>query len=204
MFYKILAILAYPFVSLLYPTKIIGKDNMPKGKAIVLCNHYSMADVVVIADRIFAKGMHMLAKEELFKNRIVAWFLKKCGGIPINREGIDIKALKEVIGLLQKDKKVVIFPEGTRNKSGSEQMLPLKHGSAMFAIKTKSPVVPMLFYRKPRLFRKNYLIIGKPYELDEFYGYRGADLNEKSTEVIKTKFDELRIELNEIVEGKGK
>ena len=36
------------------------------------------------------------------------------------------------------------------------------------------------------------------------YGYRGADLNEKSTEVIKTKFDELRIELNEIVEGKGK
>ena len=49
-------------------------------------------------------------------------------------------------------------------------MLPLKYGSSMFSIKTKTPVLPMVFLKKPKLFRKNYLVIGQPFELNEYYG----------------------------------
>ena len=48
-------------------------------------------------------------------------------------------------------------------------MLPFKHGAAAMAIKTKSPIVPIVIYKKPRFFRCTHILIGEPFELTEYY-----------------------------------
>ena len=48
-------------------------------------------------------------------------------------------------------------------------MLPFHHGAATMAIKTKTPIVPIMIYKKPRFFRMAHIIVGEPIELTEYY-----------------------------------
>lgn len=200
--YRFLVTIFTPLISLFFPTKVLRRERLPEEGGITLCNHYSIIDIALQVTKIFRKEYNILAKAELFKTRIGNWFFTRMGGIKVDRDGIDIKAYKKVISLLKEGKKISVFPEGTRNKSGSKEMLPLKNGAAFFAIKTRSKVTPMLFYRKPRLFRRNYLIIGETFSLEEFYFDKSQDVSERATEVIKQRFSELREELDSLVEGK--
>ena len=204
-FYRFMRALVSPFARVIFPTKIIGMENMPKDKALVISNHYSACEVFPVGVRLFKKEFHAMAKKELFKFRPFGFILKKLGGIPVDRSGSDTTAMKTVIKLLSNGKQVFMCPEGTRNKVVDGKMLPIKTGAAVFAVKTKTQLVPMLFYKKTRVFRKNYLMIGEPYELSEFYTDRTPDMKERATEVIKQKFDELRQKLDSYVENlKGK
>ncbi len=193
--YGFLRTICYPFVKVLYPTKIIGKSNFPEGKSVVLSNHYSMADIPVICVGLFKRDFNGLSKKELYKNKFVSKFLKKMGGIPIDREGNDIGAIKACIGVLAKGEKLYVCPEGTRNKGDYKTMLPLKNGSALVAIKTRTPITLVLFNKKPRLFRKNYMMVAKPFELSQFYNDKSHDMKERSTVFLTEKFTELRKEM---------
>ncbi|MBR4419408.1 MAG: hypothetical protein IKT32_00855, partial [Clostridia bacterium] len=42
-------------------------------------------------------------------------------------------------------------------------------GSGVFAVKSRKPVIPIIVFRRARIFRKNYVYIGKPFELDDYY-----------------------------------
>ena len=71
--------------------------------------------------------------------------------------------------LLKNGEKIVIFPEGTRNKGDENELLPFHSGAAMMAIRSKTPIVPILIYKKPRFFRCTHIIVGAPIELTEYY-----------------------------------
>ncbi len=191
--YSVLRKIAYPFIKVLYPTKFIGKDNIPDGKAVVLSNHYSMAEIPVICVGLFKKNFNGLSKKELYENKFIGWFLKKLGGIPVDREGNDIGAIRTCISKLSKGEKLFICPEGTRNKNKDyKKILPLKSGSSVIAIKTKTPIVIVLINKKPKLFRKNYIMISEPIELTEFYTDRSPDMKERATEYITDLFEKMR------------
>ena len=196
--YPFIRAIAYPFIKIIYPTKFIGKKNFPKtkdGKAVILSNHYSMADVIIVCVGLINRKFNGLSKKELYKNKFIGSFLKSMGGIPIDREGNDIGAIKDCVKALSKGNKLFICPEGTRNKGDYKKMLPLKTGSAVIAIKTKTPITLLLFNKKPRAFRKNYVMVSKQFELSEYYGDRSADMKERSTLVLEQKFAELRQEM---------
>ena len=80
-------------------------------------------------------------------------------------------------------------------------MAEFKTGTARFAIQTKVPVVPMIYYRSPKAFRKNWLYVGEPFTLEEFYGAKTPEENHKATELIREKMDETRRLCNEYVEN---
>ena len=61
---------------------------------------------------------------------------------------------------LKNDEGITIFPEGTRNKSG-ENLQELKSGAALFALKGRASVVPIILLHKQRVFRRNYMYVGK-------------------------------------------
>ena len=165
--YKILQIIVWPFYRLFHPIKIIGKKNIPKkSKAILICNHYSNSDILVLGTAIFRK-QHFLAKKELFNGRFKNWFLKKMGAIPIDRGTADIKAVKNCISVLNDNKLLTIFPEGTRNKT-EEELLALKNGAGLIAIKSGAPIIPMWLEKKPKAFRKNKLTIGEPILVEKY------------------------------------
>nr|MDE5602264.1 (d)CMP kinase [Clostridia bacterium] len=206
-FYRFMRLFMRPLQAILWPIKIVNKQNAKiEGKAVYTCNHYSKVDTFIPCFALFKKEAHILAKYELFKVPIAGWFLHKMGAIPVRRGEADISAVKSVLGVLKEDKKLMIFPEGTRNKSGSQEMAEFKTGTARFAIKTKAPIVPMLYYSSPKLFRRNWLYVGEPFTLEEYYGARTPEQMHAATDVIQQKMQDIRVQCNEYVENlkKGK
>ena len=178
-------------LSIMHPTYIYGRKNRPKGKVIISCNHRSNWDIVSYILHTSEK-VKILAKKELFKNKLFGAILKSFGAIPIDREHNDIGAIKDCMKALKEDKKLFVFPEGTRLKDESLVMGEVKSGMTLIAIKTKTPILPMWVVQKPRLFRKSQYIIGKPFELSEFYGKKFDDetLNEANN-IVREKMLEL-------------
>lgn len=175
-----------------FPAKFIGKENIPEGPCIISSNHVSNLDGILLALHTWEKKYY-LSKKELFKNKVSASFYKSLGCIKIDREKSDVTAIKNCLKVLKEGKKLVIFPEGTRHNSEDMELGEVKHGVAMFATKAKVPIVPMFIQKKPKLFRKTRFYIGKPFELDEFYGKKltSEDL-ENASGIVANKMNELR------------
>jgi len=166
--YRIVYLLLWLPMHLLFPTKVVGKQNIPQGGAILACNHYSYVDSVIVGLSFFRK-QYFLAKAELFKSRFLAFMLRSVHAIPIHRQKADIWAIKRCVSVLKNNELLTVFPEGTRNQS-SEELAQIKSGLVLFAIKAQKPIVPMLLLRRPRIFLFNKLLVGKPIDLSQFYG----------------------------------
>ena len=180
---------------IIVPMKIIGKKNLPKkGNFILTCNHASNWDPVIIYARLPRKYFTM-AKVELYKNKLFGSFLKAFHAFPVKRGGNDIESVKYTLKTLKQGKRtLLIFPEGTRAKSDDYE--ELKNGTAMFALKTSKPIVPVTFVKKNKLFRRNVMIIGKPYVLNDMEEFKDKhvtkDLLNSASEIIGNKMKELR------------
>lgn len=191
MFHFIQIIAALP-LRMLFPTKIIGKKNIPNGACIISSNHTSNMDAVMLAVKTWEKKYY-LAKKELFKNKLFGFILKKCGAVKIDRQANDVTAIKNCLTILKNNKKLVIFPEGTRVHNENMELGEIKHGVAMFAIKAKVPIVPMFITKTPKIFRRNRIYIGEPFTLEEFYGKKLTEEELKSAgEIVTAKMQEIR------------
>ncbi len=203
-FVIIFAIMYLPLI-ILYPTKIIGKKNMPKkGKLIVTSNHYTNLDALIYNAK-FVTKFRFMAKAELFKNKFFGFILKSIGAYPVDREKVSPSVFKKTLELLNKNKRVFIFPEGTRNKTGSEKMIAIKTGVITFASKGGAQIVPMLLYQPPKIFRKNYIIVGEPLMVEGENPKRlTKEETQKNLERYEAALKNLRIELDEYVNLKNK
>lgn len=201
-FFTFMKIFISPFVRFLFPVKIIGKENLITDKrALIICNHYSGMDTTVLVGRIFKKELNVITKVEAFESKIGNAFLKHIGCIPIVRGEPDMSAHKKILSVLKNDKQLMMFPEGTRNKELSKKLLPFKTGAAVYAIKTKAPVVPMIYYRKTGVFKKTYLVIGKPISLEKYYDKNVNNIKDEATDLIYNKMLNLRIKTDDYVEN---
>ena len=191
MFHFIQIIAALP-LRMLFPTKIIGKKNIPNGACTISSIHSSNMDAVMLAVKTWEKKYY-LAKKELFKNKLFGFILKKCGAVKIDRQANDVTAIKNCLKILKNNKKLVIFPEGTRVHNENMELGEVKHGVAMFAIKAKVPIVPMFITKTPKIFRRNRIYIGEPFTLEEFYGKKLTEEELKSAgEIVTAKMQEIR------------
>ena len=163
MVYAICYFLAFiPLLIMLGCIRVKNKKQLKaKGKYILACNHMSNWDSVAILFK-RCKKMKFLAKKELMDKPFKKWLLGKLGGIPIDRDKPELSSLKAVFRELKADKPVCIFPSGTRMPTPQMQYEDVKDGIALFAVKAQAPVVPAMFVKKVKPFRRNTLIIGEP------------------------------------------
>lgn len=193
MFHFLQILLTLP-IRFFFPTKVVGRKNIPNGACIIAGNHTSNLDAPILAVHTWEKKYY-LAKKELYQNKFMAFFMKRIGTIKVDREISDLSAIKQSLKTLKDNKKLVIYPEGTRVHNKDMSLGEIKSGVAMLAIKAKVPVVPMFMTKQPKLFRRNKLIIGKPFYLDSFYGKKiDNELLAQATEMIKNSIDQLRID----------
>ncbi len=191
MFHFIQILAALP-LRLFYPTKFHGKKNMPKGACIISSNHTSNLDAVIFAVHTWEKKYY-LAKKELFKGKLRSAFLKSLGCIKIDRQRSDVTAIKQCLSVLKKNKKLFIFPEGTRVHNENMELGEVKQGTAMFAIKAKVSIVPVFIAHKPKIFRKNHVFIGQPFDLSQFYDKKlSAEELDAASAVVAQKMNDLR------------
>ena len=184
MFHKICRRIVFPFFKLFYRVKIKGLENLPKDKSfIIVSNHLGMVDCFALAS-LFKQKVYFMAKKELFDKKGKAKFIRWLGGIPVDREKLDITTIKECFKTIKNGDVLIVFPEGTRNRKVEEiDLLPLKGGASLIAFKTGVQIVPVGMAKKYKIFRKNHICIGKAYDYSNYQGQKlSAELTEELTE----------------------
>ncbi|MBE7085415.1 MAG: 1-acyl-sn-glycerol-3-phosphate acyltransferase [Clostridiales bacterium] len=166
-FLNFLRIIVAPVYYILKPFRFYGPRKVKDGAFVYVSNHRVMFDIVYPAMTTW-EGVHYVPKKSLADAPFVGGLVRLVKAIPVNRDGNDVRALLDCFKCLKNGEKVVVFPEGKRNKT-EEVMLPFKSGAAVMAIRTKTPVVPMVVYSKPRFFRCTHILIDEPFELSEYY-----------------------------------
>jgi 1-acyl-sn-glycerol-3-phosphate acyltransferase len=115
-------------------------DN-PRNPYVVVANHESFVDILLISHLPFE--MKWMSKSEFFKIPFVGWAMRLADDIRLERgdkqSGVD--ALLECRDRLDKKVSVMIFPEGTRSKSGELQ--EFKDGAFRLAIDAGVPILPL-------------------------------------------------------------
>jgi 1-acyl-sn-glycerol-3-phosphate acyltransferase len=152
-FYNFAKALVGAFVKCLYKVEYVGLDNVPKDKNfIVASNHRSLMDPIFIALKM-PMQLHFMAKKELFFFPF-SLVMKGLGAFPVNRGKGDNGAIATAEKILNENKVLAIFPEGTRSKSGNP--LPAKSGVVRIADHTKSDSLPVgiTFEKNLTLFKK--------------------------------------------------
>ncbi|HEU4964703.1 MAG TPA: lysophospholipid acyltransferase family protein [Bacilli bacterium] len=172
MFYRLGHALFSGYFKVLHRWQVIGKENIPQDGAVLLVsNHISNLDPPLVgcgADR----PVHFMAKAELFKVPIFGRVIKDMNAFPVKRGVGDRNALRHVIQLLEDGNVVGIFPEGTRNKTGTDAMGEAHSGAANFALKTGATVVPTAIVGTMEAFKPIKLVFGEPVDLSEFAGVK--------------------------------
>ena len=135
-------IVANFFFRVILGLKVEGSKKIPRYGGVILCpNHISSWDPPLVGAAV-PREIYFLAKEDLFRvNKFFTWILRKYNAVPIKRETGGHGALRTATELLKGNKMVVIFPEGTRNKT-LDPLLPLKPGAALLSLKTGVPIIP--------------------------------------------------------------
>ena len=177
---NVLRAIVIPVYWLVRPFRFYGDYKVKDGACIYICNHYGLMDVVYPAATTW-EGIHFIAKKEVEKMPLIGLLFRKFKGISANRDGSDVRVLLNAFKCLKNGEKICIYPEGTRNKTGVE-LQPFHQGAAAIAIKSKAPIIPVMMYEKPRYFRMAHILVGKPFELTEYYDRKltEAEYNEAS------------------------
>ncbi len=146
--------LAQPAIHLVFWLGRSGREHIPDGKAILASNHRSFLDPFVIGCCL-RRPIYFMAKQELFGNRFVGWFLNCLGAFPLRRGASDEESVATALALLERGEAVVVFPEGTRNTSGS--LGAPRSGVGRLALESGAPVVPIAVKGSERA-RRGWLI----------------------------------------------
>jgi len=102
--------------------EIRGRENIPRGAAIVAVKHQSAWEALSLA-HILADPAFVL-KQELTRIPLFGWFAVKFGNLPVDRQG-GARALRRLVAgarvAASENRPIVIFPEGTRREPGAPQ-----------------------------------------------------------------------------------
>ena len=132
--------------------RTIGWENVPTtGPVLLAPNHVSNFDPPAIAAGL-PRGIKIIAKEELFRNPLLARLHRSLGAFPVRRGEGDAEAVRHTLRLLEAGWAMIVFPEGTR--TDGRKLLPFNRGVAMLAKRSGAAVVPMAMVGTHILFPK--------------------------------------------------
>ena len=178
----IVRVAIYIWFKLVYHLQIIGLENVPKDGPLIFCgNHRSYVDpplIVATAKR----DMKFLAKEELYKNKFLAFLGWAFEAIPVKRDEKDVTAIKKSLKDLKEGKCIALFPEGTRN--GLEKGEKVKDGVAFFAIRSGAKVVPCGIKGGKKGEGRLTISYGEPLDYSKYKGSKDKEVLDKVTKEI--------------------
>lgn len=176
---KIIYKIIYLLFNKIYRIKVEGIENIPKNESVIITpNHKSNIDAILLLNYLKYDTSY-IAKKEIQKIPLVANFIINYFNlILVDRSKNDIDATKKMYKALDENKKIVIFPEGTR--LGLVKGKKLKSGVIKLAIKKNVKVIPVGISGKLKPFGKNNFIrFGTPLDFNKLL----EDEKENSKEI---------------------
>lgn len=182
-------------MKLFWHYKIINKERLKTiDNCIIAPNHISAYDPTFIG-AIIPMEISYLAKIEIFKNPILARFLRLHNVIPIARRRIDRKAIENVEERLRSGHSMLIFPEGTRKSYKA------KPGIGKIAIQTQKDILPIFMINSDNFWKcflgkdRLKIVIGNKIKIDQLQHFKETKSDYRAlADYILEKINELKDE----------
>jgi Acyl-CoA synthetases (AMP-forming)/AMP-acid ligases II len=124
---------------LVYRVKAIGTENLPPGGFLLVPNHITWVDAIILQLGC-PRPVRFIIDEEFYRNPLLRPVLRMAGTIPIHRSS-PREAIRRAASKVQAGQIVCIFPEGQLSRTGTLQRL--QRGFEMIARHAQAPVVPV-------------------------------------------------------------
>ena len=141
--YYVARCLLMPAMLIWFRLQRSGREHArTSGGLIVASNHRSFLDPFVIGALLpWRRRIQFVAKVELFEKRWIGWLLSRLGAFPIRRGQSDETAMETARLIIERGGTVIMFPEGTRHRTGS--LGRPRRGVGRLALETGAPVLPV-------------------------------------------------------------
>ena len=168
--------------------------NGLKAPVIFIANHLSNLDGVVLNRILRDFDPHFVAGQKLSGNKFTNIFLRMMKTINIKPNSADIESMREIVKTLRSGENIMIFPEGTRSRTGS--MIDAKKGILLIAKLSGATIVPIAMMGTEKvmpinkdgkmereLLRKGTvrIIFGEPFRLTEKKSTESKEEYERSS-----------------------
>lgn len=164
--YKIGRLLAWIVFRTVIPVTYHNKDRADiDAPFILIANHQTFLDPILILSLVPRYEVRFLAKKELLEHKILGGILRNIRAIGVDRHNFDMMAMRRCMKVIKDGHILGIFPEGTRYKKGI--MEELETGTAMIALRNKVPLLPVWIDGNYRPFRRMHVYVGNPIEMDD-------------------------------------
>lgn len=178
--------------------KVTGQANIPaEGGFMLYANHQGMFDVLAIAATC-DRPLGVVMKKELYNIPFLHQVCLCTKSFAMDREDVrqSLTVIRNVTQEVQGGRSYLIFPEGTRSRRGNT-MLDFHSGSFRCALKSKCPIVPVVFVdsfkvldekgSKPVAVQIHYL---DPIPYEQYQGMNTTELAALVKSRIQEKLDQ--------------
>lgn len=125
---------------LVYRVKTIGHENLPEGGYLLLPNHQTWVDTIILHLACKGRFIRFLIIDEIYDSKILNPVFRFFGAIPVSSTRAK-DAIAKAAHFLAEGEIVCVFPEGGLSRSGA--LLPLRRGYELIARKAGVPVIPV-------------------------------------------------------------
>ncbi|MBR2337814.1 MAG: 1-acyl-sn-glycerol-3-phosphate acyltransferase [Clostridia bacterium] len=170
-FVKITGFIPYLFV---FRTKVYYQNRKAqsrriKGKAIIVSNHTSVWDFVLVLFLFPLRLVRCVVAEIMYKKFGLNLLLPLIGSIKVDRNTQDYSFVSKSVNVLNKGGVIEIYPEGRIPEKTEEKPLPFKPSTVYVALESGAPIIPI--YTNGKYFTKARarVIIGEPFYALDLY-----------------------------------
>jgi acyl-[acyl-carrier-protein]-phospholipid O-acyltransferase / long-chain-fatty-acid--[acyl-carrier-protein] ligase len=136
---RVLRFVGIPLARILYRVTAVGVERLPRGGFLLLPNHITFVDAIVLL-LACPRPIRFIIDKEYYENRFLHPVLRAVGCIPItSRRAKD--AVRLAAEKIRDGEIVCLFPEGSLTRSGT--LLRLRRGYEIIAHQAEGPVVPV-------------------------------------------------------------
>jgi 1-acyl-sn-glycerol-3-phosphate acyltransferase len=157
--YRIVMAVATPIVRWWGRLQVTGLSLLPaSGPVVLMVNHDSAWDPVIVGVAARRRQIHALAKSSLWEPKPLGWVLDQMGQIPIERGRADLSAMSAAVAALEEGRCIGVFPEGTvsrgrelRPLSGAGRLARAVPGTRVLGVSVTGAVDVVRFPKRPRI-----------------------------------------------------